>query len=119
MTDMNLNDLDIVRIMSRAFEGLDDIRIQVGNGFRIFGINPTAYYNLFIQTLQTEEKGVTISNKSFNGLLKLSLSDFLTGFKELGITISNESHATFFISGKYTTIEETLTKISSDRKSVV
>ncbi|MFW6128316.1 MAG: hypothetical protein ACOC6M_03945 [Halobacteriota archaeon] len=114
MTDITLNDPNMLRIMSRAFEGLEDIRIQVGDGFRIFGINPMAYYNLFIQTLEMEEKGVTISNKSFNGLLKLSLSEFLTGFKELGITISNESHATFYISGKYTTIDETLTKVSSD-----
>ncbi|MFO7966794.1 MAG: hypothetical protein R6U44_04265 [Archaeoglobaceae archaeon] len=119
MTDISLNDLNILRIMSRAFEGLDNIRIQTGDEFRVFGINPasTVYYNLFIQTHKTEEKGVSVSNKSFNSLLKLSLSEYLTGFKELGITISNEDYATFFISGKYSTIDETLINIPSGIKS--
>lgn len=119
MTDITLNDPYMLRIMSRAFEGLDDIRIQVGDGFRIFGINPasTIYYNLSIQTLETEAKGVSVSNESLNSLLDLALSKYLTEFKELGITISNEDYATFFISGKFSTIDETLINIPSGIKS--
>ncbi len=79
MNEVTISDLNILRIMSRAFDGLDTVRVQlVEKGLRIFGINKasTAYYNMFIQTpslINIEKRGVTVSTDSFSSLLELAL----------------------------------------------
>jgi len=109
--------------MSKAFDGLDEVRIQVvAEGVRIFGINKvsTAYYNMFIPVSSLygiEESGVTVSTKSFSSLLNLALSEYLTKFKKLSLSISNNSHAFFTITGEYTKIEETLIHVPSGIKT--
>jgi len=122
LDEIVLNNIDILRIMSKAFDGLDEVRIQIAEGLRIFGINrvSTAYYNMFIpisSLYEIEESGVTVSTKSFSSLLNLALSDYLTGFKNLSLSIDNDSHATFTITGKYTQIEETLIHVTTGIKT--
>jgi len=123
LTETVLTDREILRIMSKAFDGLDEIRIQVSEGLRIFGINKisTAFYNMFVpipSLYEIEERGVTVSTKSFSSLLNLALSEYLTGFKKLSLSIDSESHATFTITGEYTQIKETLIHVTSGIKTV-
>lgn len=123
MNGIILNNSDVLRIMSKAFDGLDEIRIQAGDGgLRIFGINKasTAYYSMFIQIpsiSKIKESGVTVSTKSFSSLLDLALSGYLTGFEVLSLSIDNDSHIIVTITGKYTQIEETLIHMPSGIKT--
>lgn len=122
MTEIVINDPDILRIISRAFDGLDAIRIQVGGELRIFGINKvsTAYYSMSIRVhsfSEIKEGGVTVSKKSFSSLLDLALSGYLTGFEGLSISIENDSYAILVITGKYTQIKETLIHVPSGIKT--
>ena len=122
MSCIILTNKDILRIMSKAFEGLEDIRIQISDGLRIFGINKmsTIFYNMFIpisSLYEADESGVTVSTESFSSLLSLALADSLTEFRELNISIENESHANFTITGKHSQIKETLFKVPSGIKT--
>lgn len=123
MNEVTISDLNILRIMSRAFDGLDTVRVQlVEKGLRIFGINKasTAYYNMFIQTpsvIDIEKGGVAVSTDSFNSLLKLARSEHLADFEKLSLSIENNSHAIFTIVGKHTELKETLIHVPSGIKS--
>lgn len=123
MSEVTISDLDILRIMSRAFDGLDTVRLQlVEKGLRIFGIDKasTAYYNMFIQTpslTDIERKGVTISKDSFSTLLELALSGYLTEFEKLSLSIEDNSHAFFTITGRHTEMKEALIHVPSGIKS--
>jgi len=119
LNEVTISDLNILRIMSQAFDGLDTVRVQlVEKGLRIFGIDKasTAYYNMFIQTpslTDIERGGVTISAASFSSLLELALSGYLTEFEKFSLTIENNSHAIFTIMGKHTELKETLIHVPS------
>lgn len=123
MSEVTISDLDILRIMSRAFDGLDTVRLQlVEKGLRIFGIDKasTAYYNMFIQTpslTDIKTGGVSISSDSFNSLLKLARSEHLTDFEKFSLSIENNSHAIFTIVGKHTELKETLIHVTSGIKA--
>jgi len=123
LNEVTISDLNLLRIMSRAFDGLDTVRVQlVEEGLRIFGINKasTAYYNMFIQIsslFDIERKGVTVSTNSFSTLLELALSGYLTEFEKLSLSIENNSHAVFTIAGRHTEMKETLIHVPSGIKA--
>jgi hypothetical protein len=112
---------DILRIVSNAFEGIDTIRVQIGDGLRIFGLNKSSsiYYNLAIGggLLDEEIRGVTVSGPAFSKMLDLSLaSKRLEDFNELRIALKNNEMADLRITAKHTKIDETLAHVTSGIK---
>ena len=120
---VSITNLDILRIMKRAFDGLDVMRIQlVDNGLRIFGIDKasTAYYNMLIRIssfYEIRKGGVTVSTKTFTALLDLALSGYLTKFEKFDISIENDSHAIFAIKGEHTEMREIISHVTSGIKT--
>jgi hypothetical protein len=113
LDSMVLKNQDILRIITRAFEGLGDVRIQIGGGLRIFGLNKggSVYYNIYLgddDNSYDSKKGVTVIGRYFSDILRFPLSEYLTDFDELRIDILDNSAAQMKIVGKNTEIEESL-----------
>jgi len=108
MVRISLVNLDFARIISNAFDDIDDVRIIIEKGITIFGVNKAASicYNLHLEvdTPDNEKLAITVDCGELKKLLSLPVSKFLTDFHEINLGINN-NELSIIISAVNTDIE--------------